>query len=47
MGRDNPSVFDDLLREEREFPPSPAFRERAVIRDRAIYDSSAKDAEAF
>ncbi len=47
MARDNPSVFDDLLREEREFPPSPAFRERAVIRDRGIYDSSAKDAEAF
>jgi acetyl-CoA synthetase len=47
MARDNPSVFDDLLREEREFPPSAGFRERAVIRDKGIYDSSAKDAVAY
>jgi len=47
MARDNPSVFDDLLREEREFPPSAAFRERAVVRDKGIYDSSAKDAVAY
>ena len=26
MGRNDPSVFDDLLREEREFPPTDAFR---------------------
>ena len=33
MARDKASVFDDLLREEREFPPSAAFRERAVVRE--------------
>ncbi len=40
-------VFDDLLREEREFPPSPQFRERAVVRDRGLYESAEKDPEKF
>ena len=40
-------VFDDLLREEREFPPSAEFRSRAVVRDRGLYDSAAKDPEKF
>src|SRR5271157_5084771 len=47
MGRNDPSVFDDLLREEREFPPADAFRRNAVIRDRTVYDSAAKDPEGF
>ena len=33
MGRNDPSVFDDLLREEREFPPPPAFRDAALRED--------------
>jgi acetyl-CoA synthetase len=40
-------VFDDLLREEREFPPASQFRDRAVVRDRELYESAAKDPEKF
>jgi acetyl-CoA synthetase len=47
MGREDPSVFDDLLREEREFPPPAALREKAVVRDKAIYETAAKDPEKF
>jgi acetyl-CoA synthetase len=47
MASDTQSVFDDLLREERVFPPSPAFTEKAVVRDRGLYDSAAKDADRF
>jgi acetyl-CoA synthetase len=47
MGKNDPSVFDDLLREEREFPPTDAFRRSAVVKDRAVYDSAAKDPEKF
>jgi acetyl-CoA synthetase len=47
MGREDPSVFDDLLREEREFPPPAAIREKAVVRDKAIYETAAKDPEKF
>ena len=47
MGASDPSVFDDLLHEEREFPPSREFRERAVIRDASLYTSAAKDPVAF
>src|ERR1043166_3927830 len=38
--------FDDLLREDRSFPPSAEFRARAVARDERIYDEAAKDSEA-
>jgi acetyl-CoA synthetase len=40
-------AIDDLLREEREFPPSAEFTARAVVRDRRLYDSAAKDPEKF
>jgi len=40
-------VFDDLLREEREFPPASQFRDRAVVRDRGLYESAAADPEKF
>ncbi len=41
------AVFDDLLQEEREFPPSPEFAAAAVVSDKAIYDRAAKDPVAF
>ena len=41
------AVFDDLLREEREFPPSLPFTGRAIVGDRRIYDYAAKDPEGF
>src|SRR5208283_5415802 len=39
--------IDDLLREEREFPPSPQFAGKAVIGDRGIYGYAASDPEGF
>jgi hypothetical protein len=47
MGRSDTAVFDDLLREEREFPPPRGFQEHAVIRDRALYEKAAADPEKF
>jgi acetyl-CoA synthetase len=47
MARADTTVFDDLLREEREFPPPPAFKTSAVVHDRALYDAAAKDPVAF
>ena len=43
MGRMDLLVFDDLLREEREFPPPKGFQENAVIRDRGLYEKAAAD----
>src|SRR5262249_50997328 len=39
--------FSDLLREDRAFPPSPAFRANAVVRDEQIYEEAERDPEAF
>jgi acetyl-CoA synthetase len=39
--------IDDLLREERTFPPTAAFRDKAVVRDESIYAEAARDPEAF
>jgi len=39
--------IDDLLREDRTFPPSASFRERALARDSAIYAEADRDPEAF
>ena len=47
MGSTDPSVFDDLLREEREFPPPASFTETAVASDPGIYDRAARNPEAF
>jgi acetyl-CoA synthetase len=47
MARNELSVFDDLLHEERQFPPSRAFRDTAVLQDAGIYESAAKDPVKF
>src|SRR5215471_8731392 len=38
--------FADLLREDRNYAPSEAFRSRASVRDDRIYEEAAKDPEA-
>jgi acetyl-CoA synthetase len=39
--------IDDLLREDRTFPPPPEFRERAIVHDENVYAEAARDPEAF
>ena len=39
--------IDDLLREDRTFPPPADFRAKAVVRDDSIYAEAARDPEAF
>ena len=39
--------IDDLLREDRTFPPSPEFRAKALVHDDSIYAEAARDPEAF
>jgi acetyl-CoA synthetase len=39
--------FADLLREDRSFPPPPAFRAQAHVRDESIYAEAERDPEAF
>ena len=43
----NPSEFSDLLKEDRTFPPPPAFRAQANARDEAIYADAERDPQAF
>ena len=42
----NPEI-EDLLGEDRTFPPPPQFRARAVVNDDSIYAEAARDPEAF
>jgi acetyl-CoA synthetase len=42
---DKHAEFDDLLREDRRFPPSEQFRSRAVVRDEHIYEAARQDPE--
>ena len=39
--------FDDLLHENRSFPPPPSFRNQARVRDEQIYAEADRDPEAF
>ena len=39
--------FDDLLREDRTFPPPPSFRKQAHLSDETIYAEADRDPEAF
>ena len=41
------SEIDNLLQEDRRFPPSEAWAESANIADPAVYDRAARDPEAF
>ncbi|HVT03092.1 MAG TPA: acetate--CoA ligase [Thermoanaerobaculia bacterium] len=41
------STIDDLLKEQRKFPPSELFRSNANASDAAIYDRAEQDPEAF
>jgi len=42
-----PAEIDDLLQENRSFPPPAAFRAQAVVRDESVYERAARDPEAF
>jgi len=42
---DKRAEFDDLLREDRVFPPSDQFRAHAVVRDERIHTDAASDPE--
>lgn len=42
-----PPSLETLLTEERKFPPSNAFRQKAWIKDPAIYEKAAKDPEKY
>ncbi len=39
--------LDDLLREDRRFPPPEAFRATAQVSDREIYEEAERDPQAF
>jgi acetyl-CoA synthetase len=39
--------IDDLLREDRTFPPTDAFRAQAIVRDDSVYAEADRDPEAF
>jgi len=40
-------AIDDLLQEERHFPPTPAFAAQAKVNDPTVYARAAADPEAF
>jgi len=42
-----PAEFSDLLREDRTFEPSPAFKAHALVSDERIYADADRDPEAF
>jgi acetyl-CoA synthetase len=44
---DTTDVFDDLLHEQREFPPPKEFTKLARIQDSSPYDQAAKDPVAY
>src|SRR6266571_2059062 len=46
MSEPQPNI-DALLSELRSFPPPQAFRDRAIVRDPAIYETAGADHEAF
>jgi acetyl-CoA synthetase len=43
----NPAVFDDLLREDRSFPPVAEFQARANVSDDRVYAEAERDPERF
>ena len=47
MADETHSQIDALLKEDREFPPSPEFAAAAHVSDPAIYEQADKDPEGF
>ena len=47
MAETKNAEFADLLREDRTFPPPPAFKTAAHVRDERIYADAERDPEAF
>lgn len=47
MSPQEQTVFDDLLQEQRQFPPPPAFQQRAVVPDHEPYERADKDVLAY
>ncbi len=43
----DPGALDDLLQEDRRFPPPEEFAARAVMSDPGVYDRAAADPEGF
>ena len=41
------NTIDDLMLENRKFPPSPEFKRRALVADTSLYDDAAEDYQGF
>jgi acetyl-CoA synthetase len=41
------NAIDDLMLENRRFPPSEAFKKQALVRDTSLYDEAAEDFQGF
>ena len=41
------NTIDDLMLENRKFPPSPEFKRQALVADTSLYDDAAKDYQGF
>src|SRR4051812_45434478 len=47
MADQKPGEIDDLLREDRTFPPPAAFQQHAQVKDEQIYAEAQRDPDAF
>ena len=47
MNTPSPDRIDTLLDEQRSFPPPPAFREQALVKDDTPYAAAQRDREAY
>jgi acetyl-CoA synthetase len=44
---DNHNTIDDLMLENRKFPPSDGFKRQALVADTSLYDDAAEDYQGF
>ncbi|MBK5330929.1 MAG: acetate--CoA ligase [Ilumatobacteraceae bacterium] len=44
---DNHNTIDDLMLENRKFPPSAEFKHQALVADTSLYDDAAEDYQGF
>jgi acetyl-CoA synthetase len=44
---DNHNTIDDLMLENRKFPPSAEFKRQALVADTSLYDDAAEDYQGF